>query len=107
MSIKIGQLGQNYDAIDIKALQDDLELADKEALTVDELNERVDKEAFAKVGKIPNSLPVKKASDFGLRHAFFDVWMPKDTSTTGVWKLSKSEEGSEEGSWITRDADYD
>ena len=51
--------------------------------------------AFVKQGAIPNKVALASASEFGLKHAYFDVYKPADDTKKGVWIIEKDASGIE------------
>jgi hypothetical protein len=92
MSIKIGNLQQNYSAIDFHELKDDLKLAEYEGMNPEEFEHALYKEN----GVVPVMVKKASAEKFGLRHAFFDVWQSEANPKVGVWILQKNEATGEE-----------
>ena len=91
MSIKIGNLDQNYSAIDFEELNEDLKLASYEDMDSEQFEEALYKEN----GVIPAIVKVASAGKFGLKHAFFDVWQSESNSKAGVWLIQKNEAGED------------
>ena len=98
MNNKIVSIEQNYGALDIDILKASLEAGDIEEMD----SKEIVRHAFVKQGSIPNRIMVKEASDFGLKHSYFDVWKPVDEAKTGVWIMEKDSSGQE---WIVRAED--
>ena len=92
MSIKIGNLQQNYSAIDFNELNEDLKLAEYEGMDSEEFEHALYKEN----GTIPTMVKKASAEKFGLKHAFFDVWGPASGEKSGVWILQKDQTTGEE-----------
>jgi hypothetical protein len=44
---------------------------------------------------LPNKIAKSNASNFGLRHAYWDVWVPEKNDKKGVWQLQKDASGNE------------
>lgn len=92
MPTKINSVNQNYDILDYKELQEDLQLADLEAME--------DKEyliaRYKANGKRPARIAVADAASFGLKKAFWDVYAPVESAQSGSWVLEKDAENGEE-----------
>ena len=94
MSNKISKIEQNYNALDFNELQEDLNLAEVEDMSEHEFSVAKYKET----GERPIKVAKADASKFGLRHAFWDVYAPVESSS-GQWVLEADGEGNE---FITR-----
>jgi hypothetical protein len=92
MSTKIGNIEQNYAAIDFTELNEDLKLASYEEMDAEEFEQALYKEN----GVVPAMVKKASAEKFGLRHAFFDVWQHESSPKAGVWILQKNEATGEE-----------
>jgi hypothetical protein len=93
MSTRINSANdQNYNILDYKELQEDLALADLEAM--DDKEYLVAK--FKATGKRPERIAVADAASFGLRKAFWDVYAPVDANQQGTWILEKDADSGEE-----------
>lgn len=99
MSTKIGNLEQNYAAIDFKELNEDLKLASYEEMNPEEFEHAL----YVENGVVPTMIKKASAEKFGLRHAFFDVWQSETNPKSGVWILQKNEATGEE--FIVKRAD--
>jgi len=92
MSNKIGNIEQNYGAVDFSELHEDLKLAEYEDMNPEEFELALYKEN----GTIPKMVKKASAEKFGLRHAYFDIWQPSIDSKSGVWVLQKDQATGEE-----------
>lgn len=92
MTIRISRLDDaSGDFNDLKSLEAALEQDTIEEMSPEELEVK----AFTEQGIIPSRVASSKASSFGLRHAYFDVYKPINTSNQGVWQLQKDANGNE------------
>lgn len=92
MTIRISRLDDaSGDFNDLKSLEAALEQDAIEEMSPAELETK----AFTESGIIPDRVASSQAKSFGLRHAYFDVWKPVDTSAKGVWHLQKDADGNE------------
>jgi hypothetical protein len=92
MTIRISRLDDTSgDFNDLNSLEAALEQDAVEEMSPEELEVK----AFTEQGIIPARVASSKASTFGLRHAYFDVYKPVNTSTKGVWQLEKDADGNE------------
>jgi len=88
MPNKISKIEQNYTALDFKELEVDLELVEG----MDEHEFAVAK--YKATGERPVKIAKVDATKFGLRHAFWDVYAPVDSSQ-GQWVLEADTDGNE------------
>ena len=85
MSIKVSNIGNDYSAVDFQSLQEDLTLAE-----IEDMDEITFAAAKYKVsGERPVRIAVANASQFGLKKAFWDVFVPVEGVSAGMWRLEK------------------
>lgn len=92
MSYKISNIEQNYNALDFKELQSDLNLADAEEM--DDRSFAIAK--YKTTGERPVKVAKVDAESFGLRKAFWDVYSPVEGTSAGMWRLDKDASTGEE-----------
>ncbi len=92
MTIRISRLDDGSgDFDDLKILEAAIEEDAMEEMSPEELEVK----AYTEKGIIPNRLAVARASKFGLRHAYFDVWKPSDSNKQGIWQVQKDADGND------------
>lgn len=91
MTIRISRFDDFGEDFDTKFIESALAEDTRDEMSPAEV-EQLD---FTEKGIIPNCVAASKASSFGLRHSYFDVWKPIDTNAKGVWHLQKDADGND------------
>ncbi len=92
MPNKIGNIEQNYNTLDFQELQNDLALAEVEAM--DERTYAIAK--YKTTGERPLKIAAIDAEAFGIRKAFWDIYAPIENPSAGYWRLEKDATTGEE-----------
>ena len=85
MSYRIGNIQQDYSAVDFASLQEDLALAEVE--NMDDVTFAAAK--YKATGVRPTVVAAVNAEKFGLKKAFWDVYQPIEGPAAGMWRLEK------------------
>ena len=91
MTIKISRLDEFGSQFDTKFLEAAIEQDNRDNMSPEE----VQIAEYTQNGIIPNKVAIGKASTFGLRRAYFDIFKHENNSTKGVWQLQKDADGNE------------
>ena len=84
--------GQEFSSVDMTELASDLRLAELEEMNG--LDYALAK--YKATGVRPTRIAKANASQFGLRHAFWDVYAPVSGPSKGQWILEKDAESGDE-----------